>query len=486
MVVLALRSIRHRPGALVASFVSLVLGATIIMTFASMLDTRSGVDPASAAKLLMMACAVGGWGLVVVVTTVTSTLALLVRQRYREMALLRAIGATPGQLGRMVTTEAVAVAVVAAALAIAPSVFAARLLVRLLRDGELVGQSVTARYGVFAVGIGFGVTVLAAAIAAGFATRRPSATRASEALVQSTVDEVRLGRGRAIGGGALLAAGLSCGVVTATVLDGRDLASMAVGGQGAILAAAGFALLAPALLRGAAAALRAPLRRYTGAGGYLTAHNLRERAREMGGVLVPILLFTGIATGTLYMQDIENASGTPKPEIAGSIELLNYVVIGMITLFAALMVVNTVVAATVHRRGSSAGSGSRVRPAAGARHGRAGKRRAGGDGGAVRLGGRGGHRGAVQHHEDRFAGAGHRQRALARHRRRRCRGDARRGDQHRAAGAPHARGRSDRGLISRAGGRAPRTTGPRRTRRPPPPPRPSPPCRRPPWRSAPR
>ena len=102
MLGLALSSLRYRPGGFVASFLAMFLGATILMAFASMLDTSTGdnVDAATEETLVNMATIVGGWGMLIVVFAVASTLTLSVRQRSTEMALLKSIGATPAQIGR--------------------------------------------------------------------------------------------------------------------------------------------------------------------------------------------------------------------------------------------------------------------------------------------------------------------------------------------------------------------------------------------------
>ena len=67
---------------------------------------------------------------------------------------------------------------------------------------------------------------------------------------------------------------------------------------------------------------------------------------------MPVVLFTGIATGTVYMQLIEDraAAGTVQPDYAQDIRTLNFLVVGMLTLFVAVMLVNTLIAATANRR----------------------------------------------------------------------------------------------------------------------------------------
>jgi putative ABC transport system permease protein len=333
----------------VASFLALFLGATILMSFASLLDTRVGVSGPASTTLLIMACVVGGWGLVIVLYSTLAMLALLARQRNGELALLRAVGATPAQVGWLMVGESAALAVVASAVAVLPSVFAGRMIVGLLRDAHQVPGDVSARFGGFAVGLGTGVTLLAAVLATAAVARRMTRGSVADALRGPAARVRRSSLPRVVGGVVLLVAGLSCAVLTLTAFSGTDPALMAVAGQGAILCAIGFGLLAPWLLTGAVHGLGLAGR--WGVTGWLATINLGERSREMAAVLGPIILFTGIATGVLYMQGTENvATLGAKTDIAATLETLNYVVVGMIALFAAIMVVNTLVAATVERR----------------------------------------------------------------------------------------------------------------------------------------
>src|SRR5262249_35835571 len=126
MFALALRSLRRRAGAFTATFLAIFLGATILMAFASLLDTSlgEGVSSANRETLVTMANVVGGWGLLIVIFAVASTLTLSVRQRGTELALLKSIGATPAQIRRMIVGEAAVVAVIAAASAIPLAILA--------------------------------------------------------------------------------------------------------------------------------------------------------------------------------------------------------------------------------------------------------------------------------------------------------------------------------------------------------------------------
>jgi putative ABC transport system permease protein len=353
---LALGSLRERPSSFVAAFLASCLGATILMGFSSLLDVAvaPGVDDTSVETLVTMATVAGGWCLVIVVFAVASTLTLAVSQRAEEMALLKNIGATPRQLRRVVVGEAVVVALVAAAVAVPPGTAVGWLLLDLLRDSGQVAPGVEYRFGVFALSQGFGVTLLGATVAAFLAARRAARMRAREALVDAVAGESRIGRLRLLAAGVFLTAGLSCAVVTATVMSGEGSDAMQTAGQAAIWASIGLALLAPPLLRLVTWLLGGALLRFAGAGGWLTVQNVRTRARHHAAAVMPVVLFTGITTATISMQLMENgavaATGAVQADVERTVETLNLVVVGMIALFAAIMLVNTLVAATAHRR----------------------------------------------------------------------------------------------------------------------------------------
>jgi putative ABC transport system permease protein len=172
MIAVALRNLRHRPGGFVATFLSSFLGATLLMTFASMIDTAAGADPVSADSLTTTAAVAGGWCLVIVVFAVTSTLSLAVRQREEQTALLRRIGATGPQLRRMIVGEAAAVALVAATVAVPAGLVLGRVLLALMQDTGQVAADTGFVFGPVALATGYGVTLLGAGVAAVGPARR--------------------------------------------------------------------------------------------------------------------------------------------------------------------------------------------------------------------------------------------------------------------------------------------------------------------------
>ncbi|TDD81610.1 ABC transporter permease [Actinomadura darangshiensis] len=353
---LAMRSLRKRASAFTASFLSMFLGSAIIMAFASMLDTASagGATGPAEETLSTMAIVVGGWGLLLVVFAVTSTLTLSVRQRAAEMALLKSVGATPGQLSRMIVGEAAGLAVAAALLGIVPGMLLGRGLLGLLHDTGQVPGDIGYSFGSAGLSMGVGVTLVSAVAAALISARRATRVRVAESMAAAATDRAKLGRKRIVFAVVFLFLALDEAIVTVTVMDGEGSNAMMTSGQADIFAAIGLALLAPAIVRRVTALLARPLRALGGPSGDLAISTMRNRTGALASAVSPVILFVGIAVGTVYLQATENAAmdaaGLTKSAEDKSIETLNFVVTGMVVLFAAIMLVNTLIAATAHRR----------------------------------------------------------------------------------------------------------------------------------------
>ncbi|MFH8449312.1 FtsX-like permease family protein [Streptomyces fungicidicus] len=340
MFVLALRSVRRRPGRFLATLLSAFLGAAIVMTFLSMRDTagQPGVDPASSEILNISADVVGGYSTLLVFFAVASTLTVNVRQRAAELEVLRCSGATPAQLKRMVVGEAVVVALAGAALAVPAAMAGGRLLLGMFRDSGQVAPSVDHFFGLVALVSGVGVTLLASAGAALLTVRRVTRKRHRHG-----------GRARTFLAYGALAAGASA-VFSTFALSATDEMLMVPAVYGAILLSVGLALAAPRLLKGV-------LDRWApeGASGWLAVRNLRQRTGDLAGTLTSLVLFTAVSTATLTMQAVESdavaASGLVKPADAKNLETLNFTVVGIIAVFVCVMLVNSLYAATTYRRG---------------------------------------------------------------------------------------------------------------------------------------
>ncbi|WP_406285884.1 FtsX-like permease family protein [Embleya sp. NBC_00896] len=352
---LAWRSLRQRTGAFVASFLAMFLGAAILMSFASMLDTAAGanVDSASKETLSNMGTIVGGWGLLLVVFAVTSTLTMAVRQRAAETALLKSVGATPAQIGRMIVGETLMLAVVATLAAAPVGALGGSALLGLLKDTDQVAGGVDFAFAGTAIGMGFGITIVASVLAALLTTRRATRVRVAAAANEAEVETGRMGRARTIGGWVTLTVAGSLAVTTATVMHGKGSDAMQSAGSASVFASIALALFSPWLIRRVTALIAGPLER-RGVVGHLAVSNLRRRTNRLASALMPIILFVGIGTGTFYLVDIDNAAvaaeGIAKTNEQRNIETLNFVVVGMVVLFACILLINTLVATVTHRR----------------------------------------------------------------------------------------------------------------------------------------
>src|SRR5439155_23300049 len=82
------------------------------------------------AVLIPVTAAFGGLAMFIAIFVVASTLGLSIQQREREIALMRAVAATPGQIRRMLAWQAVIVALAGSAAGIWPGMGLGRAIAR--------------------------------------------------------------------------------------------------------------------------------------------------------------------------------------------------------------------------------------------------------------------------------------------------------------------------------------------------------------------
>jgi putative ABC transport system permease protein len=356
MIRLAWSSLRARASSFAATFLSIMLASALIGSFATLVQAglAGGVSHSDRETLLIMGAVVGSWGSVIALFSLTSTLGMTVRQRDAEIALLRTIGSTPRQARRMIRTEVLVLALLASLAGAVIAIAGGAGLLAMLRGSAVISASVgyagagTALAGtVVALVV---VSVLAASIAARRATRGSSVV----ALAQARVGGRRLPRWRVVVGLLLVVYGTGMGTFTLVAMrNAKDpYAPMQTCGSAAIVVAVGLATLAPALLRVSAGVIR-PLLGLFGTPGYLAGFNASRRAEVLSGVLGPVIVLTATAVGTLMSVGIDgrtlSALTTDRQE-QKAVTLLNYVVTGMIAVFAGIMVVNALFVVIGQRR----------------------------------------------------------------------------------------------------------------------------------------
>ncbi|MFE7171425.1 FtsX-like permease family protein [Streptomyces sp. NPDC057616] len=254
----------------------------------------------SGSNLVVLAAAVGGNVLLIAVFVLYATTSLSVRHRRREIALLRAIGTTPGQIRRMLAAEAAVTALVAGVLG-APL---GLVLVLWLRD-RFAGHGIVPPDFPLAVSplpflAAILVTVLTALAAVLASALRATRIRPTEALGEAAVEPAGLGRGRRITGWVLLA--LAAGTFVTGLVQHADFFTLVgLANSLVLILVIATAVLGPLLSR-AAVRLLAPLLDRTGVTGYLAAANTRANVGRLAGAITPLVLAVSFASTVVFTQ----------------------------------------------------------------------------------------------------------------------------------------------------------------------------------------
>ena len=240
-------------------------------------------------------------GLVVACFTIYNTFQIIVTQRSREMALLRAVGATRKQVLLAQLLEAVFIGVLASVLGLVAGVFVARLLQTML---EAFGIDIPAgnavlktRTAVVALVVGTVVTVVSAVFPSLRASRVPPIAALRDVVVGGIDHPGR----RLINGGAFTCLGVAAMVIG---LSGSGLAWV---GAGALAILVGVFVLGPLVARPAIRVLGAPLKGLSGITGSLARENARRNpkrtARTGGALMVGVALVAAITVLAASLKD---------------------------------------------------------------------------------------------------------------------------------------------------------------------------------------
>jgi len=221
---------------------------------------------------------------------ILNTFTMLVAQRTRELALLRALGASRRQVMRSVIVEAVIVGTIASALGLGLGVLVAiglRALFGAFGAGLPSGPLVfSARTVIAAFAVGIVVTTVAAVLPA----RRASSVAPMAALRDAATPDRSLRRQTIIGSVVLLAGA----VAVAFGLTGTGLSIL---GAGTLFCFIGVAMLSPIVSRPVARALGAPFqRRLAGRLGRTnTLRNPRRTASTAAALMIGLALVSAVS-----------------------------------------------------------------------------------------------------------------------------------------------------------------------------------------------
>jgi putative ABC transport system permease protein len=239
--------------------------------------------------------AFGFLALFVAAFLIFNTFAMLVAQRTRELALLRAIGATRRQVFGSVILEALAIGIISAAIGIFGGVGLAVLLRTLvdrftgsLPAGPLV---VSAETIILATSVGIGVTLIASLAPA----RRAAFVPPIAAMRHDTQIPEKSLRFLTVVGLVLVIGAIPLGIVALRTTDATDTAATWLGLSG-LACLLGVLALTPVLARPLIGAVGAPLRNSTV--GNLAVENARRNPRRTAATM------SALAVGLALMASV--------------------------------------------------------------------------------------------------------------------------------------------------------------------------------------
>ncbi|MET7569139.1 FtsX-like permease family protein [Streptomyces sp. NPDC005492] len=234
-----------------------------------------------------------GIALLVATFSIHNTFAIVIAQRTRENALLRALGASRRQVTAATITEASVVAVTASAAGLAGGIGIAAGLQALFPaigfpfpDGDLVIKTLSMTLPL-AVGT---VVCLGSAL---MPAVRAGRTAPLAALRETAVDQSGASRARAVTGLALAALAISVTLTGVLVSPSLPLA-----GLGAVLALSAFVVLGPVASSTAVRVLGGPLDRLRGVTGGLARRNALRSPRRTAATASALMI--GVAVVSLF------------------------------------------------------------------------------------------------------------------------------------------------------------------------------------------
>ncbi|WP_369136950.1 FtsX-like permease family protein [Modestobacter versicolor] len=278
--------LRTEPGAtdrVADAAADLVAGSGLVVATG---DDRGDLgEPGAAAArplLLLLSGSLGGIVLLVVGFAVAGALGVSIAGQRRELALLRAVGATPRQVRRLATDQAMVVAALAVVPGVALGFLLAGQMRRLLVDVGMLPAAlpltVSPLPGLAAVLL-LAAVVWVSALGASWRTSRLPAT---EAVAESRTEPRSPSRVRTLVGGLLVVAATVLGTTPLFVRSDLGAALVPLAG---LVGAIGAALAGPAVLRWAGDVVAPRLPAQLSAPSWLAVANLRGYTTRVAGVV---------------------------------------------------------------------------------------------------------------------------------------------------------------------------------------------------------
>ena len=253
----------------------------------------------------------GGIALLVGVFVISNTFSILLAQRTRELALLRAVGAGRGQVLGSVMLEAVLVGLISAVLGLLAGIGLAKGVTAALdasgADLPTTNLVVSGRTATIALVIGLVVTLVAALLPAIRATRVPPLA----ALRDVAIDRSGASRSRVVlGVVSLLAGGFN---LSAAWTRGGDTDAIPTVGLGALLVVIGAITIGPVLAGPSVRAIGIALPRLKGVTGKLATQNAARSPKRTSATASALII--GVALVAFITVFAASATSSVEAEV---------------------------------------------------------------------------------------------------------------------------------------------------------------------------
>ncbi|MFJ7078801.1 FtsX-like permease family protein [Streptomyces sp. NPDC098781] len=286
----------------------------LVTTGAGRGDVVSPGAGASRSLLILLAGSLAGVILLITGFVMASALTVSVAGQRRDLALMRAVGATPRQIRRLAAGQATVVAGVALLPGVGLGYLLAGQFRRLLADRGVIPVELPLTVGPLPAVATVLLTVVAVQLSARGAAWRTSRMPATEAVAESRSEPREPSKVRTRAGLLIILAATTLAVVpllSRTVL-GATATSLA-----GILGAIGLALAGPSLVRGVGAMVSRRTRSGTSAPTWLAMANIRAYALHNAGIVstlamavVFVLTYTLTQTTVLAATADDTRAGT--------------------------------------------------------------------------------------------------------------------------------------------------------------------------------
>lgn len=307
-------ALRAHASSIAGSFVMVALASALLTATGAWME--AGLRPApSGEDLSMLSAATGsfaGTTILVVVLVVASAYAAALRERRSQFALLRAVGATPTQVRRMVSAEVALVFAGATLVGAVPGLLLARSATSVLVSGDIVPEGfdlVLSPWPVLATAVLLGAT---GAVTARLAARETARLSPTAAVRLSAAESSTLSPVRRTAAWCCAVLGLGVAVIPFVV---PGLIGSATGASSAFLLISAAALAGPAIVAALARRGLTVAQRTGSASLTLALTNARGFSRRLTAAIVPLALLLSLGAVQLGVnQAVATAAGVQLEE----------------------------------------------------------------------------------------------------------------------------------------------------------------------------